>query len=194
MRRLVPAVALLALFAVACGGGGSTTTAGPATTAAATSTAAEASTTTEDPVAYRVTLATLLAGEWVGEWRNTTYGSTGELEVDVRVDRTAYTAIVTIDLGGAVFGGGDPDPLEFTVDLSAAPPYAASTALLGEITFGMTDTGSFTLDSADVPAAGISTFWVIGTAGSERVDLEYSVSFEDGSEAAGIATLLHPAA
>ena len=189
MRRLIPAAALLALFASACGGGGeSTTTAGPTTTAAD-----GASTTTEDPVAYRVTLATILAGEWVGEWRNTTYGSTGALAVDVRVDGAAYTATITVDLSGAVFGEGDPDPFELTVDLSAAPPYVASSALLGEITFSMTDTGAFTLESADVPAASIATFWATGTAGSERVDLQYSVGFEDGSEAAGIATLRHPA-
>ena len=121
MRRLIPAAALLALFASACGDGGAGTT-----TAATTTTTAEASTTTEDPVAYRVTLATILAGEWVGEWRNTTYGSTGPVAVDVRVDGAAHTATLTIDLGGAVFGEGDPEPFELTVDLSAAPPYAAS--------------------------------------------------------------------
>jgi hypothetical protein len=187
MRRLIPAAALLALFASACGGGGESTT------TAATSTTADASTTTEDPVAYRVTLATILAGEWVGEWRNPTYGSTGAVAVDVRVDGAAHMATITVDLGGAVFGESDPDPFELTVDLSAAPPYAASTALLGEITFSMTDTGAFTLESADVPSAAVATFWATGTAGSERVDLGYAVGFEDGSEAAGLATLLHPA-
>ncbi len=200
MRRLIPAVAVLALLASACGGGGEattttapTTTAATTTTAAATTTTAEISTTTEDPVAYRVTLATILAGEWTGEWRNTTYGSTGEVLVDVRVDGAARTATITIDLGGAVFGGGDPEPFEVTVDLSAAPPYAASTALLGEITLSMTDTGAFTLAAADVPAEGIATLSATGTAGSERVDLEYSVGFDDGSTAAGRATLLRPA-
>jgi hypothetical protein len=200
MRRLIPMAAVLALSVSACGGGGqTTTTAGPTTTAAvasttaATSTTAEVTTTTEDPVAYRVTLATLLAGEWEGEWRNTTYGSTGAVMADVRVDGAAHAATITVDLGGAVFGQGDPGPFELTIDLSAAPPYTASTDLLGEVTFTMTDTGSFTLGSADVPAAGIATFGATGTAGSERVELEYTVGFDDGSEAVGIATLLRPA-
>lgn len=193
MRRVIPAAAWLALLASACGdGGGVTSTTAPSTTVA-TATTAEASTTTEDPVAYRVTLATILAGEWVGDWRNTTFGSTGAVLAGIRVDAAGLTATVTIDLGGAVFGGDDPAPFELVVDLSAAPPYAATTALLGEITLVVTDTGAFTLEAADVPAAGIATFWATGTAGSERVDLEYTVAFEDGSEAAGRATLLRPA-
>jgi hypothetical protein len=193
MRRVIPAAALLALLASACGdGGAASTTAAPTTTAAA-STTAGASTTTEDPVAYRVTLATILAGEWAGDWRNTTHGSTGAVLAGVRVDTAGLTATVTIDLGGAVFGGDDPAPFEFVVDLSAAPPYTATTALLGEITLMVTDTGIFTLEAADVPAAGIATFRATGTAGSERVDVEYTVGLEDGSEAAGMATLLRPA-
>jgi hypothetical protein len=191
MRRVIPAAALLALLASACGdGGAATTTAAPATTA---STTAEASTTTEDPVAYRVTLATILAGEWVGDWRTTTDGSTGAVLVGIRVDNAGLTATVAVDLGGAALGEDDPAPFEFVVDLSAAPPYAATTALLGEITLTVAETGAFTLEAADVPAAGIATFWATGSAGSERVDLEYTVAFEDGREAAGTATLLRPA-
>jgi hypothetical protein len=193
MRRVIPAAALLALLASACGdGGAATTTAAPTTTAVAATTT-EASTTTEDPVAYRVTLATILAGEWVGDWRNTTYAGTGAVLAGIRVDADGLTATVTVDLGGAVFGGDDPAPFELVVDLSAAPPYTATTALLGEITLVVTDTGSFTLEAADVPAAGIATFWATGSAGSERVDLEYTVAFEDGREATGTATLLRPA-
>jgi hypothetical protein len=193
MRRVIPAAALLALLASACGdGGAATTTAAPATTAA-TSTTAEASTTTEDPVAYRVALATILAGEWVGDWRNYTDGSIGAVLAGIRVDGPGLTATVTVDLGGAAFGEDDPAPFEFVVDLSAAPPYAATTALLGEITLIVTETGAFTLEAADVPAAGIAAFWATGSAGSERVDLEYTVAFEDGREATGTATLLRPA-
>jgi hypothetical protein len=193
MRRVIPAAGVLAQLAAACGdGGGASTSAAPTTTAAAATTT-EASTTTEDPVAYRVTLATILAGEWVGDWRNTTYASTGAVLAGIRVDAAGLAATVTIDLGGAVFGGADPAPFELVVDLSAAPPYTATTALLGEITLVVTDTGAFTLEAADVPAAGIATFWATGTAGSERMDLEYTVAFEDGSEAAGRATLLRPA-
>ena len=193
MRRVIPAAAWLALLATACGHGGAATTTAAPTTTATPSTTAVASTTTEDPVAYRVTLATILAGEWVGDWRNTTYGTTGTVLAGIRVDAAGLTATVTIDLGGAVFGAGDPAPFEFVVDLSAAPPYTATTALLGEITLLVTDTGAFTLEAADVPAAEIATFWMAGTAGSERVDLEYTVGREDGSEATGAATLLRPA-
>jgi hypothetical protein len=191
MRRVIPAAALLAVLASACGGGGESTTTAAPTTAAATT--ADASTTTEDPVAYRVTLATILAGEWAGDWHNTTLDSTGTVLAGIRVDAAGLTATVGLDLGGAVFGEDDPAPFEFVVDLSAAPPYAATTALLGEITLIVTDTGAFTLEAADVPAPGVATFWVTGTAGSERVDLEYTVAFEDGSEATGSATLLRPA-
>jgi hypothetical protein len=186
MRRLIPAAALVALLVSACGENGqATTTAAPTTT--------EAATTTEDPVAYRLTLATILAGNWVGEWRNTTAGTIGPLTVDVRVDEAARTATVTIDLDGAVFGAVDPEAFALTVDLTQAPPYAATADLLGAITFSMTDTGAFSLESADVPTEGIATFWASGEAGSERVEIEYGVGFDDGSTADGVATLRRPA-
>ena len=194
MRRLITAVALLAVSVAACGGEGeATTTTAAVTTGAETSTTAAVTGTTEDPVAYRLTLATLLAGNWVGEWRNITFGSSGDIAADVRLDEAARTATITLDLGGAVFDGEDPAPIVFTVDLATSPPYAASTELLGSITFSMTDTGAFTLEAADVPASGVATFWATGTSGSERVGVEYGVGFEDGSEAEGAATLRRPA-
>ncbi|MBS1195909.1 MAG: hypothetical protein H6R33_629, partial [Actinobacteria bacterium] len=51
-----------------------------------TTTTPEATVTTEDPVAYRLVLATILAGEWVGEWQNATSGSGGAVLIGVRVD------------------------------------------------------------------------------------------------------------
>lgn len=184
--------ALVAFLAAACGGGGEVAaTSSPATTEAVTTTAGP-TTTTWDPVAVRVGLATLLAGEWVGDWRTGASGETGSFSANVRVDAATPSATISIDLGGEVFGEGDPDPFEFVVDLAAAPPYAAWAPPLGDFTFYMTDRGAFTLEAADVPAPGIVSFAATGTAASGRVGLDYTVAFNDGTEVRGRCTLRRP--
>ena len=189
MRRWIVLVGALALIAAACGGDdGAAVTTAPTTTAPTTT----APTTTADPAAYRLSLATIFAGEWTGSWENATYGTTGPIAAAVAVDTGSLAAILTVDLGGAVFGAGDPAPFEVTIDLTAAPPYAATTAVLGELSLVVEVDGAFTLEAPDVPAAGIASFRASGRATSAGITLDYTVGFEDGGEATGTADLGRP--
>jgi hypothetical protein len=209
VRRLTLLVGALALVAAACGDdpsaptsttvvttttAGASTTAGQTTTtaAASTTTVAPATTTTVDPAAPRIALALIFAGEWEGEWANTTYGSTGPIALTIAVDAEARTAALNIDLGGSVFGAGDPAPFDFVADLTAASPFTAETPLLGEAEFDVEASGAFTLEAGDVPAAGITSFRAVGRATSAGITLEYTVGFDDGGEAVGTADLRRP--
>jgi hypothetical protein len=197
MRRLILLAAILALVAGACGDDEGTGTASASTTttkaAVTTTTTATittaATTTTADPAAPRIALALVFAGEWEGDWDNTTYGSTGPATLTVAVDPEARTATLIIDLGGSVFGEGDPEPFEFVADLTAASPFVAATPLLGDVTFEVDAVGHFTLTALDVPGAGIASFEARGIADPEGIDLGYTVTFEAGGGAEGIASL-----
>jgi hypothetical protein len=59
-----------------------------------------------------------MAGSWVGEWNNLTFGSSGSTtaEIDVREDGTGT---ITFDLNGDVFGLFDPPPITFEVSFDA---------------------------------------------------------------------------
>jgi len=194
MRQRIWLIGALVLLAASCGGEAATTTAATAAAPASSTTTVGPTTTTEDAVAYRLMLATILAGEWVGEWQNATSGDRGAVLIGVRVDTAGRTATITIDLGGEAFGQPDPAPFAFVVDLSAALPYAANTALLGPVTFSMTDTGSFTLEAAEIPGAGVAWAQVTGDARSESVEAGYTVGLADGSIAEGRFVLGRPAA
>jgi hypothetical protein len=51
----------------------------------------------------------LLAGAWTGSWTNETFGSTGPLAVTVKAPKN-LRLVITLDLGGMVFGCADPEP------------------------------------------------------------------------------------
>jgi len=162
MKRITPAIAALALVAWACGGSGgdsSTTTAGTSATtttaAAVTTTAAAGTTTTEDAAAARVAAAQALEGDYGGDWNNTTFNSTGSIEASLTVNAEAAFALLTIDLGGNVFGASDPDPFLIEIDLTQEGPYEGTSDLLGDYTVEVDDAGHVTITAPDVPGLGL---------------------------------------
>jgi hypothetical protein len=179
----------LALVVAACGDDDSaTTTAAPGTTAppttaagttaapttAAPTTAAPttAPPTTADPAAARVAAAAAFAGDYTGEWQNTTFGSTGASNFKVAVDEVAQFALVTIDLDGNVFGGADPDPFLIEIDLTQEPPYTFTTDLMGEATLDVDAAGNVTLEAPAVPGLGGLPLTV---EGSVLGDITYTI-------------------
>lgn len=126
MRRFALLLAAAVLAFTACGDDdtSSENTSAP-TTAATTEAPAETTTTTQAPAATEapagnplVEAALELVGTHTGEWNNTTFGTSGAIELTVDVDEATEMALVTLDLGGFVFGGDDPDPIMYELDLS----------------------------------------------------------------------------
>ncbi|MBI4884034.1 MAG: hypothetical protein HY826_08270 [Actinobacteria bacterium] len=128
-----------------------TTTVAPATVAPTTG---APTTTTPDPVALRVAVAEEIAGTYVGEWSNTTFGSTGSIDAQFSVDAANATASLTMDLGGNVFGASNPDPFVAEFDLNEAGPYAGTNAVFGEFTVTLDEAFHLKLTAVAVPGVG----------------------------------------
>lgn len=158
MRKGLIGLVVMALMVTACGGDGapstSTTAAATTTTTAVATTTTAATTTTVDPAGSRAEAAAEWAGEYEGEWNNTTFGSSGSIAVSFEVDVEALLAILTLDLGGRVFGQSDPDPLTVEFDLLEAGPYAGSVGLFGEFSVEADQAGRVTLRAPLVPGVG----------------------------------------
>ncbi len=186
MRKITLLVVVLALAAAACGDDDATSTTGSdstaaTTTSAATTTLGDVTTTTAvDETAARVAAASELAGTYSGEWTNTTFGSSGDVDLSLTVDAATATAEFTLDLGGSVFGGGDPDPVVAQIDLSSDGPYAGTSDLFDDYTVDI-DGGVLTFTAPDISALTGMMMVVTGPIDPAGFDLEYTITHPAGT-------------
>jgi len=130
-----------------------------------------------------------MAGSWVGEWNNLTFGSSGSTtaEIDVREDGTAT---ITFDLNGNVFGLFDPPPITFEIsfDADGLTYEQEGHPLLGDLTLTVGD-GAWSLVTV-AESAGIA-LGVEGTLSPESIESTYTVGAPDGSWSADGTFELH---
>ncbi len=194
MRHGAPLLFALVLVAAGCGDDSSgetetlpeptTATLAPPTTttvAATTSTTVVATTTTRPVENPLVEAALEFIGDWSGQWNNTTFGSSGSVEATVAVDAAAESASLTLDLGGFVFGGSDPDPVVIELDLSGTPPLSASDGLFGDSTIEVGEDGTVTMTAHAVPGLGGLTMVVTGAPDPGGWQMAYTIHNQDGS-------------
>lgn len=143
-----------------------------------------------------------IAGNYVGQWDNTTFGSTGSITIDVV--STPSTVTMTVDLGGFVFGLADPPPitLPFTISGNQATLNIVGDPLLGDLSVTIGDDGSFSATETNLPTAigpnpgpglFINSFVVTGnitTTPVPQMAFNYTVNFlptSGGGSALGTA-------
>ena len=130
------------------------------------------------------------AGNWAGQWNNTTFGSSGSMTMTLAVDTIAQTTTMTLDLNGSVFGASDPAAETTTGSYTTAGATLTKTsAVFGNVTFDITSTGQITGNGTSVPSATISRIDFTGTAGVSTIALNYTVTFTAGGTATGTGTL-----
>ena len=198
MHRLLMLFLVVIVLGAACGDDDAKTTAAPTTTEAAATTEApttteappvtEEVTTTADPAAAMVALAGMLVGDYTGEWENTTFTSNGPIDAEISVDADTATLTLTVDLGGYVFGAGDPPAETFGFNLTAGPPLTGTSVVVGDFILDVTMAGSFELiaDAVPDPTGRVTTITVRGTVGFDgSVEGDYVVGFSDGTSAEG---------
>lgn len=205
-NRIFAAGAAMILVAAACGGGepaSTDTSADVVTTSAVTtpgatdntaaSVAATTTTTTEAPVEESTTTteaapdpsieaALAAAGTYTGSWTNTTFGSTGDAGMTMTVSE-AGDVTMEWDLGGGVFGVGDPDGENQTLNVAdMVGGRTVTTALFGDM--GVTVSADFvtiTLDAENVPTSGIQAFRATATWSDDgTIAGIYVVEFDGG--------------
>ncbi len=124
------------------------------------------------------------AATYVGDWTNTTFGSTGSAVFDVVLTATTYS--VSADLGGSVFGLGDPPALLLSGALEgdgSAVLSAVGDPAFGTVAGTVSNTGVIAAAfSALPPPAGfvVASVTVTGTFTALLIDLDYTVLFAGG--------------
>jgi hypothetical protein len=125
-------------------------------------------------------------GDWVGQWTNITYGSSGEAVGSITVDDTGEFTFV-IDLGGFVFGMGDPPPMTYVGQVTEEGAYleALGDPLFGDLVMQVTPDGQVTIMGSLIPVEGIASLSATGTITPTEARLDYTVNFAFGDPAHG---------
>lgn len=151
-----------ALMAAACGGNASNT---PVASGASSTQAAS----TGSP----------LAGNFNGTWKNTTFGSSGTLNVKFTVTGSQAAALVTVT--GNVFGGSAPGPVTFNGTLDSNGFASDSTVdTFGHCVIKVTPAGAVTVHCDQIPNPMIATLDVNGTWNGSGGNMTYVVTFASG--------------
>jgi hypothetical protein len=153
-----------------------------------------AGTTTTVNISMSRAFAAALAGNWSGQWRNVTFGSTGSATMAVSADTVAQTFRVTLDLNGLVFGLSDPLPQTFSGSYTptAGADVHGTTLLFGDLTLKVTPTGQITGSVSDLSGPTVSRLDFTGTATATLVTINYTVMFTAGGTAVGVLTMIKP--
>lgn len=124
-------------------------------------------------------------GNWVGQWTNTTFGSTGAITATLTIDVATLEATLLLDVDGFVFGTQDPMP--FTVVSPLGPTRIEvdhDAPLHGPVRLTL-EPGDFDVSSVNVPADGIDAWTYTGTNTETSHTGTFTVDFSGGGGASG---------
>lgn len=138
---------------------------------------------------------TAYAGNWSGQWVNTTFSTTGPASMVVTVDTSAHTFQTVVTLGGNVLGGSAPPPQ------TLGGPYNASGVTIntngtafGNISATISSSGAIVGSGTSVPNPNISRLDFTGTATPTLITVNYTITFSaaaGGGTAVGVMTFNH---
>ena len=101
------------------------------------------------------------------------------------------TFTLNVDLGGGVFGGGDPPAEQFTaqINTNSATLNAATSTVYGQLTATLNGNGSFTIAGSAIPGQ-VNTFSLSGTWAATQITCAVTITFDaGGANATAVATL-----
>jgi len=135
--------------------------------------------------------ATAYAGTWLGEWHNTTFGSSGAASATITVDTSTMTFTLVSDLDGFVFGASDPPPETYTGPYDEnGVSLTANSETFGTTHMTVTPDGQVSGSSTDVPNASIDSVQYSGTITPTTYSVSYTVVFSGGGGTAdGVVTM-----
>lgn len=124
---------------------------------------------------------TTYVGTYVGQWNNTTFGTSGSASFSVTGDLGTKTATMIMDLGGNVFGISDPDPVTLTgVWTDAGVTLTGASPFFGPASFTIDANGNFSGGFSNVPNTSIEKMEYTGTVNASSINLTYLITFEAG--------------
>ena len=126
-------------------------------------------------------------GTWAGVWNNTTFSSSGALDVVISEGDNPGELNITVDLGGNVLGGVNPPPFTIMalVDAVEGLSLQGNAGVLGASNVSIAPDGSVegVFQTNSVP--GISSVEVSGNVSNGVLSGDYSVNFVAGAPAMG---------
>jgi len=135
------------------------------------------------------------AGNWTGQWNNTTFSTTGPASMAVTIDTTHQTFQAVMTIGGSVFGGSAPPPQTFSGPYnSSGVTITANGTAFGNITATISSSGAISGSGTSVPNPNISRVDFTGTATASVITINYTITFSasaGGGTAVGVMTLNH---
>jgi hypothetical protein len=138
-----------------------------------------------------VTAAQKFVGHYQGPWNNTTFGSSGTVDLTITLDTTAKTLKTVTTITGNVFGAAPPPTETLTIPLpaSATTPVTVTSPTFGAITFTLEADGSLVADAPNVPSTNAATFNMVLHLTATGIDGTYTVKLRSGSTANGTLAL-----
>jgi hypothetical protein len=140
-----------------------------------------------DPV---VALAQQYDGRYVGTFTNTTFHTTGAATLELRIDPASGDLSTHADFDGDLFGGGAREVRRISGTVRLGDPNAAittDTESFGPVTGRIDQNLQLVLSADDVPGPKVKSFALTGGLRADLTgfDATYTVTFADGSTAAG---------
>ncbi len=151
-------------------------------------------------VSFNVLNLDPLLGSWSGRWNNTTFDSSGPIDMNVSYNQNTRTMSVTIDAGGNVFGGIDPEPIVISQSLNVPSPItdvqiSGTSGVFGNysVSIDVDGTISISVSSTNIPALGGGSITFSGTLDLEAqppsIQMNYTISAAFTAE--GTITITH---
>lgn len=130
------------------------------------------------------------AGTWTGSWSNTSFGSTGDMNGELTIEKNG-TARLVLDVDGFVFGLADPVVKTFTgsYDEGALRLTGANDDVFGDLTMTFAQGGIVTVSGLEVPASDIDVLSASGTVTTSALNANYTLTFGGATFAQGTMSL-----
>jgi hypothetical protein len=142
----------------------------------------------DDPV---VAVAQQYDGAYVGTWENTTAGTNGPAELELRIDPATSMMKLDVDFSGDLFGDGADRVRRVSGAVAIGDPGAAQTVpteAFGDVRGRLDPDLGLVLTADAVPNAKVDGFELVGRVGDDGngFDATFTIRFADGSVAEGV--------
>ena len=133
-----------------------------------------------------------LVGHYQGTWTNTTFGSTGTIDMTIALDEPTRTVTVSTTLTGNVLGAPAPPPQTMTIPLDASDPskpVTVTSPVFGPVTVSLQADGSIVADAPNLPSPNAASMHVVFKPTATGMDATYTVVLRSGTTANGVITM-----
>ena len=138
---------------------------------------------------------TTVSATFAGTWRNTTFGSMGNVSLTISGDSYNQTYSGTSTVDGNVFGGtAPPSEMYANIFTPSGGTFTTHSSFYGDVTMTVLPNGTFTLSAENVPSTNVSRATCSGTItppglNAQTIVASATIFFRAGGSANSVTTL-----